>query len=1178
MAFLFVDSLAQNNSRFVQISGKILELLLLSMGLISTVVVMKEAVLPYSCELVFSSLMGFWSSITCFLSSPPTIIIMINVMVLLILASSAFYGREPPTHNHHHQTSLLDVDDHDLQIHDHESPDVSPSPPPPLSRDVVEITPPPPRHINMAQVQTTIPIRNNTTTLPQGRRSHDVSSHVSLSPQNFVEKATLPLLLNQALIPKPHEIGKTTSSSQSTEGKNETKVLPPPPLEKWKDVFIENDDQENEEDTMEATWKAITGGGKQKPEKKHLKKSETWNAPPPPPPPPRRSVAVRRLDSEEVLPTSPKWKELRKAETFNDAVSLMRRGGLIRRDPSMSLEEFNQKIEAFIKKSNDNMRLQRQESHQRIGIEVSRKILRNHIQVFKLEVLGIIEPRARFDKISQSYWSSMNLVPVFQNNRGQRCSNIWIFVGVNVTASIIFSSDQCVLMQINSNNFCGMVAVVHGASSYMQQRRLWDDLSVLSGNFLIIGDFNAIRGAHERRWRSKPSPQSCLDFNNFIGAMNVLEVDNNGLFFSWSSRRFFPELCESKIDRALISVNFRMHGIPFRQPYFLGYVRTTCLLWLCQKSRVDWLNDKDRNTKFFHGALRRRRAKVSIDALSIDGEIVHDHDRIATHVVDYFEKLFARIEDNDIDFGLVNGLVSSLIDDRQSHELIENSSFKVVKSAIFELDGNSAAGPDGFSGKFFHTTWEGRQIHEAIVLASEGVNAINRTHEGRNMALKLDITKAFDTMQWSFLMWMMKIFGFPEKFCAWIHTILASARLSVLVNGSPKGYFSCGQGVRQGDPLSPLLFGIAEEMFHYLLTLAVHQKTLMHMSYCRGVKFPTHILYDDYVFLFYRASKSNIRALKSTLELYSKVAHLRGLKDKILAKFDRWNGQVLSMAEIGCGNEKLPLEMRYQCSILHGGYVIADRIRVPAGEHARLIRLLIFFSRVYGNLWRHLFKPFRILYMIFFELRLSRVRMRDFGPNLCMLVNSRSSFVSFMEITSFSNPNYGHAAWIHWPYYMLYVSRAPGNFRSSFLGLLFGIGGVGSQVSVLWKAAVITVTLINTVRVALRELEFMHGKKGYMRNYVNDLVTLKALKVKPRPAPLKKVISVIWRSPPLGSDGSVLGCFHTEKGIGFAFLAEALAVLEALEWARRLSLDFIWLEADSVYVVSLLSARSLQVP
>ncbi|KAL2553454.1 hypothetical protein Fot_07073 [Forsythia ovata] len=111
---------------------------------------------------------------------------------------------------------------------------------------------------------------------------------------------------------------------------------------------------------MEATWRAITGGGKEKTTKKQLKKSETWNVAPP-----RRAVAVQSLDSEDLLPSIPaSWKELRKSETFNDAVSIRQRGGL-RRDPSMSVDEFNNQVEAFIKKFNDSIRLQRQESDQR---------------------------------------------------------------------------------------------------------------------------------------------------------------------------------------------------------------------------------------------------------------------------------------------------------------------------------------------------------------------------------------------------------------------------------------------------------------------------------------------------------------------------------------------------------------------------------------------------------------------------------------------------------------------------------------------------------------------------------------------------------------------------------------------------------------------------------------------
>ncbi|KAH6781981.1 hypothetical protein C2S52_001212 [Perilla frutescens var. hirtella] len=127
----------------------------------------------------------------------------------------------------------------------------------------------------------------------------------------------------------------------------------------------------------------------------------------------------------------------------------------------------------------------------------------------------------------------------------------------------------------------------------------------------------------------------------------------------------------------------------------------------------------------------------------------------------------------------------------------------------------------------------------------------------------------------------------------------------------------------------------------------------------------------------------------------------------------------------------------------------------------------------------------------------------------------------------------------------------------------------------------------------------MRGRQGHMHNIVSDLIILKTLKIKPCLAPPRQFISMVWRPPPIGwikintdgssqgasgamstggvfkrSDGTVSFCFHFDEGIGFSFLAELLAVIVALEWAQSLSLDFIWLGADSAYVVSLLSSRN----
>lgn len=103
----------------------------------------------------------------------------------------------------------------------------------------------------------------------------------------------------------------------------------------------------------------------------------------------------------------------------------------------------------------------------------------------------------------------------------------------------------------------------------------------------------------------------------------------------------------------------------------------------------------------------------------------------------------------------------------------------------------------------------GRHIQDCIMIASEAVNMLHKKTYGGNLALKIDIRKAFDTLNWNFLIHVLQCFGFSKLFCDWILTILHSAKLSINVNGKAVGFFHCTRGVRQGDPPlpSPFLFG-----------------------------------------------------------------------------------------------------------------------------------------------------------------------------------------------------------------------------------------------------------------------------------------------------------------------------------------------------------------------------------
>ena len=165
-----------------------------------------------------------------------------------------------------------------------------------------------------------------------------------------------------------------------------------------------------------------------------------------------------------------------------------------------------------------------------------------------------------------------------------------------------------------------------------------------------------------------------------------------------------------------------------------------------------------------------------------------------------------------------------------------------------------------------------RNISDCIILASEAINSLDRNQFGGNIALKVDISKAFDTLDWNFLVLVLSNFGFETTFIDWILAILKFARLSILVNGRAVGFFACSRGVRQGDPLSPMLFCLAEEVLSRALSGSVVRGRLTPMSYCRGTTFPTHVLHADDIMIFCTGLKRNIRELISIFNKYSAIS------------------------------------------------------------------------------------------------------------------------------------------------------------------------------------------------------------------------------------------------------------------------------------------------------------------
>nr|GFB58325.1 RNA-directed DNA polymerase, eukaryota, reverse transcriptase zinc-binding domain protein [Tanacetum cinerariifolium] len=288
-------------------------------------------------------------------------------------------------------------------------------------------------------------------------------------------------------------------------------------------------------------------------------------------------------------------------------------------------------------------------------------------------------------------------------------------------------------------------------------------------------------------------------------------------------------------------------------------------------------------------------------------------------------------------------------------KLVRIVSNEEIKLALFDIDGNKAPGPDGFSSQFFKDSWSvvgddvckvvrdffsngkllkeinatvislvpkvaappkvsdyrpiaccnvvykiiskvicnrlkgvlgflvddnqsafipSRQISDNIMLSQELMRNYHRNRGLAKCAFKIDIEKAYDSMEWVFLSSSLKHFGFPKLMVKWIMNCIMTTSFTVNVNGDHTGFFKGMRGLRQGDPLSPYLFTFVIEVFNLVLRREIDKNPAFRYHWqCKELKL-THLCFADDLLLFCNGDSCSVAVLKNVISTFGGLSGL----------------------------------------------------------------------------------------------------------------------------------------------------------------------------------------------------------------------------------------------------------------------------------------------------------------
>lgn len=179
-------------------------------------------------------------------------------------------------------------------------------------------------------------------------------------------------------------------------------------------------------------------------------------------------------------------------------------------------------------------------------------------------------------------------------------------------------------------------------------------------------------------------------------------------------------------------------------------------------------------------------------------------------------------------------------------------------------------------GPFQNSFLPGRSTLDNVILAQEIMHSMNMKKGKKGfMMVKIDLHKAYDSLNWDFLESVLVRVGFPERITNLIMFSLRETRISILWNGEKLPPIGVGRGLRQGDPLAPYLFILAMEILSWEILEEVERGTWRPFRVARGGTEVSHLFFADDLMIFGEASEYQAENMMRCLESFSTRSGLK---------------------------------------------------------------------------------------------------------------------------------------------------------------------------------------------------------------------------------------------------------------------------------------------------------------